>query len=235
MREALGQPNRVRAVRTADAKYAVYLDPKGRADSEYEMYDLERDPDETHNLVGVGDGPTLDRTAARQHTELAERLEVAMDDADPDRIGRRNPPLSRTEAPFSVRVAHCESDLDLATTNRVKRIYGRARDRTSNLRAFESRTQVWQEAGLGTEIDRTDARRARREAVVLLILIAGVLVVFGMRHSIFPDDSGKLVRYGTAISPCDPRLAARAHGRSRPRSGPVPAHAARHGGGRWAS
>ncbi|MCB0865210.1 MAG: mechanosensitive ion channel family protein [Solirubrobacterales bacterium] len=81
----------------------------------------------------------------------------------------------------------------------MKRIYGRARDRTSNLRAFESRTQVWQEAGLGTEIDRTDARRARREAVVLLILIAGVLVVFGMRHSIFPDDSGKLVRYGTAI------------------------------------
>ncbi|MEZ5062880.1 MAG: sulfatase-like hydrolase/transferase [Solirubrobacterales bacterium] len=81
MREAPGQPNRVRAVRTADAKYAVYLDPKGRADSEYEMYDLERDPDETHNLVGVGDGRPLDRTAARQHTELAERLEVAMDDA----------------------------------------------------------------------------------------------------------------------------------------------------------
>ncbi len=81
----------------------------------------------------------------------------------------------------------------------MKRIFGRARDRTNNLRAFESRTQVWQEAGLGAEIDRTDARRARREAVVLLLLIAGVLVVFAMRHSIFPDDAGKLVRYGTAI------------------------------------
>ncbi|MFN8149763.1 MAG: sulfatase-like hydrolase/transferase [Solirubrobacterales bacterium] len=81
MREAPGQPNRVRAVRTADAKYAVYLDPKGRADSEHEMYDLTRDPDETHNLVGVKDGRPLDRTAASQRAELAERLDVAMDEA----------------------------------------------------------------------------------------------------------------------------------------------------------
>ena len=29
----------------------------------------------------IDDGRPLDRTAARQHTELAERLEVAMDDA----------------------------------------------------------------------------------------------------------------------------------------------------------
>lgn len=67
------------------------------------------------------------------------------------------------------------------------------------MRAFESRTEVWQEAGLGAEISRGDARRARREAIVLLLLIAGVLVVFGMRGEIFPDGSGKYVRYGTAI------------------------------------
>lgn len=79
----------------------------------------------------------------------------------------------------------------------MRRIYGKARNRGRG--AFESRTQVWQEAGLGAEIDRGDARRARREAVVLLILIAGVLVVFAMRQEIFPDGSGKVIRYATAV------------------------------------
>lgn len=67
------------------------------------------------------------------------------------------------------------------------------------MRAFESRTEVWREAGLGAEIDRGDVRRARREAIVLVLLIAAVLVVFAMRQEIFPDGWGKAVRYGTAI------------------------------------
>ena len=67
------------------------------------------------------------------------------------------------------------------------------------MRAFESRTEVWQQAGLGAEISRGDAKRARREAIVLLLLIAGVLVVFAMRRDIFPDGSGKWIRYGTAV------------------------------------
>ena len=40
--------------------------------------------------------------------------------------------------------------------------------------------------------------RARREAVVVLLLIAAVLVVFGMRNSLFPD-AAKTVRYATAV------------------------------------
>ena len=39
-----GQPNRIRAVRTASHKFAIYFDPEGKAPTEYEMYDLERDP-----------------------------------------------------------------------------------------------------------------------------------------------------------------------------------------------
>ena len=66
------------------------------------------------------------------------------------------------------------------------------------MRAFESRTEVWQEAGLEDQIDRGDARRARREAFVLLLLIAAVLIVFAMRQEIFPDGSGKVIRYVTA-------------------------------------
>lgn len=80
----------------------------------------------------------------------------------------------------------------------MKRIYGRGnRPDLRNIRAFESRTEVWQEVGLGGEINRGDARRARREALVLLVLIAGVLVVFAERNSIFPD-AGKPIRYVTA-------------------------------------
>ncbi len=78
MTEAPGQPNRVRAVRTASAKYAVYLDPAGSAPAEYEMYDLERDPDERANLLDVrsGESPTAwGRTVA---AELRERLDESM-------------------------------------------------------------------------------------------------------------------------------------------------------------
>ncbi len=55
-REAPGQPNRIRAVRTATEKFAVYFDPEGRADPEFELYDLDRDPDERHNLVDFRTG-----------------------------------------------------------------------------------------------------------------------------------------------------------------------------------
>ena len=55
------------------------------------------------------------------------------------------------------------------------------------MRAFESRTEVWREVGLGAEINRGDARKAGREAIVLLILIIGVIVAFDHRDSLLPD------------------------------------------------
>lgn len=58
--------------------------------------------------------------------------------------------------------------------------------------AFESRTGIWREVGLGTEIDRADARRGRGEALIAAILIAGVLVAFGDRKQLFPG-------YGTEV------------------------------------
>ena len=51
-----GQPNRVRCVHDGRRKYAVYLDPEGRMAAEYEVYDLERDPEERHNLLDVHSG-----------------------------------------------------------------------------------------------------------------------------------------------------------------------------------
>ena len=67
-------PNRIRCVRTAGHKYAVYFDPEGRAEPQYEMYDLERDPIERHNLLDVNSGEPLDAADAAARDELAERL-----------------------------------------------------------------------------------------------------------------------------------------------------------------
>lgn len=65
------------------------------------------------------------------------------------------------------------------------------------MRAFESRTEVWREVGLGAEINRGDARKAGREAIVLLILIIGVIVAFDHRDSLLPD-AGRELRFITA-------------------------------------
>jgi choline-sulfatase len=78
MQDAPGQPNRIRAIRTATGKYGFYFDPQGRAATEYELYDLERDPDETNNLLDVRTGAPRSAGARALRKELAERLELAM-------------------------------------------------------------------------------------------------------------------------------------------------------------
>jgi choline-sulfatase len=76
--DAPGQPNRIRGIRTAEAKYAVYYDPRGRASSEYELYDLVRDPYEVDNLVHPRSGVARSQWARSLQGEMAERLEHAM-------------------------------------------------------------------------------------------------------------------------------------------------------------
>jgi choline-sulfatase len=78
--EAPGQPNRIRALRTSSAKYAFYFDPAGRKPTEYELYDLERDPLEVENLLDVRSGEPRNAAAASLHRDLAEQLEGAMEE-----------------------------------------------------------------------------------------------------------------------------------------------------------
>jgi len=89
--EAPGQPNRLRCVRERRWKYAVYLDPAGRVSPEYELYDLEADPDETLNLVGVRTGRGRSRAAERERRRLEEVLaaECARTDTPAPRLAGR--------------------------------------------------------------------------------------------------------------------------------------------------
>jgi arylsulfatase A-like enzyme len=78
LQDVPGQPNRIRAIRTQHHKLAIYFDPQGRAAPEYEMYDLERDPDERRNLVDRASGEPLDASDRALRSELFERLDSLM-------------------------------------------------------------------------------------------------------------------------------------------------------------
>jgi arylsulfatase A-like enzyme len=57
--DVVPQPNRIRSVRTPEAMYAVYVDPSGDHDPQYELYDMKRDPDQMANLVDRDSGQVL--------------------------------------------------------------------------------------------------------------------------------------------------------------------------------
>ena len=76
-------------MRTASEKYAVYFDPKGKAAPEYEAYDLERDPNERHNLVDVNSGKPRSSADGARVAALRERLRETL-----ERAGTAHPHLN---------------------------------------------------------------------------------------------------------------------------------------------
>src|SRR5215471_17965850 len=64
---------------------------------------------------------------------------------------------------------------------------------------FESRTEQWRQVGLGGEIDRERAQRARGGVLLICALIAGVLLLFTNRQTLFPD-AGTPVRVATVVA-----------------------------------
>ena len=78
--DAPGQPNRVRCIREGRLKYVTYLDPERRAAPEYEMYDLERDPDERRNLLDHRTGEPRSAADRRERDRLAEALRAQMEE-----------------------------------------------------------------------------------------------------------------------------------------------------------
>ncbi len=56
--------------------------------------------------------------------------------------------------------------------------------RSATSRAFDTRTERWQEVGLSDQIDAKESRKAWREAGLLLVLLIAVLYGFAHRHDI---------------------------------------------------
>lgn len=80
----------------------------------------------------------------------------------------------------------------------------RTRLRQSRERALDAmlqtRTHAWEEAGLSRQLGRVAARKARREALILLPLLAAVLIAYAYRDELFGSDLDTAVRIVTAIA-----------------------------------
>jgi choline-sulfatase len=74
LKDTIPPPNHIRCVRERRLKYAVYVDPSGRAEPQYELYDLELDPVEAENLVDRNSGQVHDATYASALERLRERV-----------------------------------------------------------------------------------------------------------------------------------------------------------------
>jgi arylsulfatase A-like enzyme len=74
LKDTVPPPNHIRCVREQNLKYAVYVDPHGRAGPQYELYDLERDPLETDNLVDRDSGAARAGAYAAELQRMTERV-----------------------------------------------------------------------------------------------------------------------------------------------------------------
>jgi small conductance mechanosensitive channel len=79
-------------------------------------------------------------------------------------------------------------------TTRLRRSRERALERM-----LQTRSHAWEEAGLARQLGQRAAKRARRQLLVLLPALAGVLVVYAYREQLFGEDLDTVVRIVTAV------------------------------------
>lgn len=70
----------------------------------------------------------------------------------------------------------------------IRRMLGRTRKSEAMRRMLETKSHSWLEAGLALHVDSKAARRARRQAALLLPLLAGILVAYRYRDQLFGVD-----------------------------------------------
>jgi small conductance mechanosensitive channel len=66
-------------------------------------------------------------------------------------------------------------------------------------RMFETRTEAWERVGLAVTVTQRAARRARREAAILIPILIGILVAYSLRKQLFGARYDTPVRIGTVI------------------------------------
>jgi small conductance mechanosensitive channel len=66
-------------------------------------------------------------------------------------------------------------------------------------RMLQTRSHAWIDAGLARQLGQRTARRARREALLLLPLLVGVLVLYANREALFGRGGDTAVRLVTAL------------------------------------
>src|SRR5947209_20099378 len=72
-------------------------------------------------------------------------------------------------------------------------------------RMFETRSEAWEAVGLAMNVSQRAVRRARREMIVVVPMLVGVLVVYFDRHQIFGLDKKQTtaetwLQWGTVIA-----------------------------------
>src|SRR3954463_12535738 len=65
---------------------------------------------------------------------------------------------------------------------------------------FDTQSHSWREAGLARQLSRRAVKRARIQLVVVLPLLAGVLILYANRDSVFGNAYDQAVRAGTAVA-----------------------------------
>jgi small conductance mechanosensitive channel len=67
-------------------------------------------------------------------------------------------------------------------------------------RMFETRSDAWERVGLAMDVSQRAVRRARRQALILLPLLVGILVVYSYRTQLFGQAGDVPVRIATVVA-----------------------------------
>lgn len=67
-------------------------------------------------------------------------------------------------------------------------------------RMFETRSDAWERVGLAMDVSQRAVRRARRQALILLPLLVGILIVYSYRTQLFGKAGDVPVRIATVVA-----------------------------------
>jgi small conductance mechanosensitive channel len=76
---------------------------------------------------------------------------------------------------------------------------GHNTDRKQVRQLFSTRSHSWREAGLARQLSRRAVKRARIQAIVLVPVLVGILVVYGYRDDLFGREYETIVQAVTAV------------------------------------